>query len=112
MDYKKDGMVDVASVYQLVVAGVLLGALMLVLIFVPVLGGAVFEQTEDQISAITDANVQASVKATALSGFGTLETFADYTGLFVLGIIIVALLSLIIGGLIGRTGMGQTGGVL
>jgi len=26
-NYKKDGMVDVASVYQLVVAGVLLGAL-------------------------------------------------------------------------------------
>jgi hypothetical protein len=109
MDYKKDGYVDVASVYQLVVAGVLLGALMLVLIFVPVLGGAVYEQTEAQITAISDANVEASVKATALSGFSTLETFSDYTGLFVLGIIIVALLSLIIGGLIGRTGMGGAG---
>ncbi len=112
MDYKKDGMIDVASVYQLVVAGVLLGALMLVLIFVPVLGGAVYEQTESQIDSITDANVKASVQATALSGFATLETFSDYTGLFVLGIIIVALLSLIIGGLIGRAGGMSQGGVL
>lgn len=112
MDYKKDGMIDVASVYQLVVAGVLLGALMLVLIFVPVLGGAVYEQTEAQIDSITDANVKSSVQATALSGFATLETFSDYTGLFVLGIIIVALLSLIIGGLIGRSGSMSQGGVL
>ena len=112
MDYKKDGMVDVGSVYQLVVAGVLLGALMLVLIFVPVLGGAVYEETEAQIDAISDANVQASVENTALEGFSTLETFSSYTGLFVLGIIIVALLSLIIGGLIGRTSFGGEGGVL
>ncbi len=112
MDYKKDGMVDVASVYQLVVAGVLLGALMLVLIFVPVLGGAVYQETEAQINAISDANVQASVQATALEGFATLETFSSYTGLFVLGIIIVALLGLIIGGLIGNTSFGGNGGVL
>jgi len=111
MDYKKDGMLDVASVYQLVVAGTLLGALMLVLIFVPVLGGAVYQETESQIDAITDANVKASVQATALEGFATLETFSSYTGLFVLGIIIVALLSLIIGGLVGNQYGGQ-GGVL
>jgi hypothetical protein len=112
MDYKKDGAIDIASVYQLVVAGTLLGALMLVLIFVPVLGGAVYQETESQIDAITDANVKASVKATALEGFATLETFSSYTGLFVLGIIIVALLSLIIGGLVGRSYNGGAGGVL
>ena len=110
MDYKKDGMIDVASVYQLVVAGVLLGALMLVLIFVPVLGGAVYEQTETQITSITDANVKASVQATALSGFATLK-HSQTTRSLCLGIIIVALLSLIIG-LIGRAGGMSQGGVL
>lgn len=106
MEYKNDGFVggEVSQVITLIIG---VGIASLVLIFVSTLGGSTYNLVEDDIDAITDANVQASVKASSLSGFDAMETVGNYLPLIVLAIVIFIVLGLVMG-----LGRGSTGGAL
>jgi hypothetical protein len=95
------------------------GVATLVLIFVGVLGGQVYNQAETDIDNISDATIKASIKGGITSGFEALETSGDYLPTVVLAVIIFVVLGLVtalqfanapMGG--GRYGGGGYGGVL
>jgi hypothetical protein len=104
MEYTEDGYVggQVSEIITLIVG---VGIAALVLIFVSVLGGSTYGLIEDDIAAISDANVQASVQSSAQAGFGAMETVGDYLPLIVLAIVIFIILGLIM----GLGGSGQSG---
>lgn len=96
MEYQEEGMVggQVSEIITLIVG---VGIAALILVFVSTLGGSTFNLVEDDIAAISDANVQASVKASATSGFSAMETVGQYLPLIVLAIVIFIILGLIMG---------------
>ena len=106
MEYKEDGFVggEVSQVITLIIG---VGIAALVLIFVSTLGGSTYNLVEDDITAIDNNVVQASVKASSLSGFDALETVGNYLPLIVLAIVIFIVLGLVMG-----LGRGTTGGAL
>ena len=98
--YKKDGFVggQVNAVITLIVG---VGVAALVLVFVATLGGSTYNLVEDDISAISDANVKSNVENASKAGFEAMETTGDYLPIIVLAIVIVIVLGLIVTG-IGR----------
>ena len=106
MNYKNDGFVG-GEVSQIITLIIGVGISALVLIFVSTLGGSTYNLVEDDIEAISDANVQASVEASSLAGFEALETVGDYLPLIVLAIVIFIVLGLVMG-----LGRGTTGSAL
>jgi hypothetical protein len=106
MRYEVDGFIDTGAIQGLLVMAVVLGAVALVMVLVPILAGQAYEQGEDSITAISDANVQLKVKNTAYSGFDALDAFGGYLPLFVLAIIMISIISLVIVGFLGNRGTG------
>ena len=104
MKYEEDGYLggEIGDVITLIIG---VGIAALVLIFVATLGGSTYNLVEDDIDAISDANVQASVEAASLSGFDAMETVGNYLPLIVLAIVIFIVLGLVMG--LGR-GTGGT----
>lgn len=96
MEYQENGMVggQVSEIITLIIG---VGIAALVLIFVSTLGGSTYNLVEDDITTITDVNVQASVKSSSLSGFAAMETVGNYLPLIVLAIVIFIILGLIMG---------------
>ena len=94
--YIEEAMVgnQVSEIITLIVG---VGIAALVLVFVSTLGGSTFNLVEDDITDITDANVEASVRASATAGFEAMETVGDYLPLIVLAIVIFIILGLIMG---------------
>lgn len=91
--YKKSGMVGAgAEVLTLIVV---VGIAALVLVFVATLGGSTYNLVEDDIDAISDANVKANVQNAAQSGFEAMSTVGDYLPLIVLAVVISIVLALI-----------------
>jgi len=95
------------------------GVATLVLIFVGVLGGQVYNQAEPDIDNISDATIKASIKTSITSGFKALETSGNYLPTVVLAVIIFVVLGLVTAlqfagnqGGYGRGGYGGYGGVL
>jgi len=104
MKYEENGYLggEIGDVITLIIG---VGIAALVLIFVATLGGSTYNLVEDDIEAITDGNVQASVEAASLSGFDAMETVGNYLPLIVLAIVIFIVLGLVMG--LGR-GTGGT----
>jgi hypothetical protein len=96
MEYYEDGMVggQVSEVITLIVG---VGIAALVLVFVSTLGGSTYNLVEEDINAISDATVKASVVASSQAGFSAIETVGDYLPLVVLAIVIFIVLGLIMG---------------
>lgn len=103
--YELDGVVQ-ENVGAIIVLIVGVGVSVLVLIFVGVLGGQTYQLTQDKIDAISDANIQADVEDSIRSGFEALKTTGDYLPIIVLAVIIFIVLGLVV----GLTGMGNRGG--
>jgi len=105
MEYTEDGYVggQVSEIITLIVG---VGIAALVLVFVSVLGGSTYNLIEDDITAISDTNVQASVQSSAQAGFSAMETVGDYLPLIVLAIVIFIILGLIMG--LGGSGGSRT----
>ena len=82
------------------------GVAVLVLIFVGSLGGQTYQLVEDDLTAITNATVEQSVKNSIISGFEALEQTGSYLPIIVLAFIIALVLALVLGmtGGFGRTG--------
>jgi len=104
--YELDGIIDTGAAVSLLVLGIVLVVLAVVMTIGPVIAGSIFKETESDINAITDTTVKASVNNSVYSGFEGLETFGGYIGLFVLGLIGIALITLMVRGFMG----GQYGG--
>ena len=88
--------------------------------FTQVLGGQTYELVEDDIDAITNTTIKASIKAGVLSNFEAQEQIGNYMPIIALAIIITIVIGLIIGGIasrfmgptMGYGGYGGYGGVL
>ena len=100
MEFEKKGQVgnQVGMIIQLIVG---VGVAALVLIFVGTMGGQTYNLVEADIDAISDENIQASIKSGITSGFEALETSGDYLPLIVLAVVISIVLALVLN--MGRT---------
>jgi len=94
--YEKEGYVaeNVGAIITLIIG---VGVSALVLIFVGALGGQTFNLVEDDIAAITDANIKLSVTNAITSGFEAVETSGQYLPIVVLAVIISIVLTLVVG---------------
>lgn len=69
-----------------------IGIMAAVLVFMSVLAGQVYNQTEQDINDIANTTVRADVQSAAQSGFEALETFGNYTPIIVLALVISVVL--------------------
>lgn len=95
-EYKKDGFAGTSGSEMLTLI-VVVGVSALVLVFVATLGGSTFNIVEEDIDAITDANVKADVLSASRSGFEAMATVGDYLPLIVLAVVIGIVLAIIMG---------------
>jgi hypothetical protein len=107
--YESDGYVseNVGAIIFLIVG---VGIATLVLIFVGVLGGQVFQQTEGDLDAISNSTIKNYVKNAILKGFQALNTTGSYLPIVVLAVIIFVVLSIVMGlGAFGSPGRSYGG---
>jgi hypothetical protein len=88
---------------------IVVGIAALVLVFVSVLGGAAYQQTETTIDTISDSNVKADVTAAAQSGFEAMKVTGEWLPIIVMAIVISIVLGLVVG--LGSS-RGPAGGAL
>ena len=104
--YEKGQVAGSVSAIITLIVGVGVGVL--VLIFVGSLGGQTYDLVEDDIDAISNGTIQASVKNGIISGFEALEQTGDYLPIIVLAVVISLVLMLVLGftnfGSFGNTG--------
>lgn len=105
--YKKHGFAGgaVGNVITLILG---VGVATLILIFVGSLGGQVWEMVEPDIDAITNETIRTSIRDSAISGFGALDTTASYLPIIVLAVVIALVLALVL--TFGGMGGGNSGG--
>lgn len=103
--FEYDGYVreSVAAIIMLIVG---VAVSVLVITFAGALGGQTYNLVEDDIDAISNANIQASVRDSIESGFEALETTGDYMPIIVLAVMVSIVLALLINNLGGGIGMG------
>lgn len=103
--YRKKGAVQaqIAGIIMLIVG---VGVSALVLIFVGTLGGQTYNLVEDDIDAISNDSVKNYTKDGIISAFEALQTTGSYLPIIVLAVVIFLVLGLIL----GMTGMGGGGG--
>ena len=92
--YHKKGQIQgvISSVIMLIVG---ISVATLVMIFTGALGGQVFEQVEDDITAITNQTVENHVRAGIISAFEAQEQTGSYLPIIVLAIVITLVLAMI-----------------
>lgn len=95
-EYKKKGQMQgaVGAIVALVV-GVSIATLLIIL--TGAMGGQAFTLVQDDIDAITDATINASVHSSIQEGFGAQEDTASYIPLIVLALVISIVLALVLG---------------
>ena len=106
LEYESEGYVteNIGAMVFLIVG---VGIATLVLIFVGVLGGQVYQQVESDIDAITNTTIKNHVKNSIIAGFEALETTGNYLPIIVLAVIIFIVLSIVMGlGAFGGMGGG------
>lgn len=111
-EYEAEGYVteNVGAIVFLIVG---VGIATLVLIFVGVLGGQVYQQVEADIDAITNTTIKNYIKDSIISGFKALDTTGSYLPIVVLAVIIFVVLSIVMGlGAFGGYGGQRYGGAL
>ncbi|MEM5810118.1 MAG: hypothetical protein QW156_04500 [Candidatus Aenigmatarchaeota archaeon] len=86
------------------------GLATLVLIFVGVLGGSIYSQTQSDINAISDIDIKNNITSAIKSGFKSLNLTGGYLPIVVLAVIIFLVLGLVLG--LGRGTTTQAGTVL
>lgn len=113
LEYESEGYVteNVGAIVFLIVG---VGIATLVLIFVGVLGGQVYQQVETDINAINNSTIQTYIRDAIISGFRALYTTGNYLPIVVLAVIIFVVLSIVMGlGAFGGMGAGaRYGGAL
>jgi len=87
------------------------GIAILVLVFVAVLGGQVYQTAEPQLQAINNTEIKATLTGAVTSGFKALGLVGNYMPLIVLASV-VAIVLLVIFGVFRPYGAGGYGGVL
>jgi hypothetical protein len=94
--YEKKGQIGgaVGAIIQLIVG---VGVATLVLIFVGTLGGQTYNLVEDDIDAISNGTIEASVKNSVISSFSALEQTGDYLPIIVLAVVISLVMFLVLG---------------
>jgi hypothetical protein len=110
--YESDGYVteNVGAIVFLIVG---VGIATLVLIFVGVLGGQVYQQVEADIDAITNDTIKNHIKDSIIAGFKALDTTGTYLPIVVLAVIIFVVLSIVMGlGAFGGMGGQRYSGAL
>jgi hypothetical protein len=110
--YESEGYVteNIGAIVFMIVG---VGIATLVLIFVGVLGGQVYQQVEADIDAISNSTIQGYVKNAIISGFRALNTTGSYLPIVVLAVIIFVVLSIVMGlGAFGGMGGNRYGGAL
>ena len=103
MDYEKNETVYESEGYVERNTGVMVGLIVgvsvatLVLIFMGVLGGQVYQQTESDINAINDTTIKQYVKDSITSGFKAQKLTGNYLPIIVLAVVIFVVLGLVTG---------------
>ena len=70
--------------------------------FTQVLGGQTYQLVEDDIDAISNATIKASIKSGIASNFEAQKQIGDYMPIIALAIIITIVIGLIIGGIASK----------
>jgi len=113
MKYSKKGYVQesVSAIIYLIMG---VGMATLVLIFVSVLGGQVYQQTAANIASISDTGIRNNITAAIGSSFTALNTVGGYLPIVVLAVIIFLVLGLVMSLTpgFGRGGYGYGGSAL
>ena len=110
--YRKKGqMVATGAVTAIIVLVVGLAVISLILIFTGVLGGKVYNLTEDDINNISDATIKANIQDGIKASFEANKETAEFTPVVAMAVIIFIVLSMVIG-FTALTGSGSSGGVL
>jgi hypothetical protein len=109
VDYKRKGFVR-DSIDAIVLMGIGLAVVTIIYIFGANMAGKIYGQFEDDIAAITDANVRASVEATSESGFQALEDTAEFTPTVALVVMVALVLAIFVGVLYKQSVGGGMGG--
>jgi ABC-type multidrug transport system fused ATPase/permease subunit len=106
LKYESEGYVteNVGAIVFMIVG---VGIAVLVLIFVGVLSGQVYQQVETEIDAINNTTISGHIKESIISGFEALETTGNYLPIVVLAVIIFVVLSIVMG--LGSFGTGFSG---
>lgn len=94
--YKKKGQVQgaVGAIITLIVG---IGVSALVLIFVGVLAGQTYQQSEAKIEAISNATIESYVRNSVTSGFDALQQTGSYLPIIALAVVIFLVLALVLG---------------
>jgi len=103
--YRKEGFVQ-AQVGAIIMLIVGVGVAALVLIFVGTLGGTTYTLVETDIDAISNGTIKNYTKDGIISAFKALKTTGSYLPIIVLAVVIFIVLGLIL----GMTGMSFGGG--
>lgn len=103
--YKKRGLMGMTATVVSLIIGV--GVAITVLVFINVLGGAVYTQTQNDINnigyfagnasyGVEGSQIQSDVKTGIYNGFVSMKTVGQYMPLIVLSVVIAIVLGLIL----------------
>ena len=106
--YEKKGAVAGLTVGEMITLITGIGVIVLVFIFVGVLGGSAYQNTESDISSISNATIKGYVQDSIASAFKGLKTTGNYIPIMALAVIITLILGLVLG-TVGMTGLGVAG---
>jgi len=100
--YEKKGAMGAGD---LTAIGLGVGVTIVVIVFMGLFAGSIYQSLEADITAITNTTIQTSVTDSSESAFSALEKFSDLLPIVVLAIMFAVALGVIVGSLyIGRMG--------
>ena len=91
-----------AAVFSVIILIVGFAVAGLLFTFTQVLGGQTYQLVEDDIDAISNETIKASIKSGIISNFEAQQQIGDYMPIIALAIIITIVISLIIGGIASK----------
>lgn len=103
--YEKKGAMAGFTVQEMITLIAGIGVIVLVFIFVGVLGGSAYQNTESDINSISNTTIKTYIQDAIASSFKGLKTTGNYIPIMALAVIISLILSLILGAT-GALGLG------
>ncbi len=103
--YEKKGAMAGMTVNEMITLIAGIGVIVLIFIFVGVLGGSAYQNTESDINSINNSTIKGYILDAIGSSFKGLKTTGNYIPIIALAVIIALILSLVLG-IAGVTGGG------
>jgi hypothetical protein len=99
--YNKKGMVNAGDLTGI---GLAVGVTVVVIVFMGLFAGSIYNSLEDDITAISSTTIQGSVQDSSESAFEALEKYSDLLPIVVLALMFAIALGVIVGSLYMRGG--------